>query len=82
MNVQKACRSFVSLLSLFAVIVAASDRGKANQLMADGSGPVPRPPAMLLADGSGPVPRPPAMLLADGSGPVPRPPAMLQFLAA
>jgi len=50
--------------------------------VADGSGPVPKPPRnVFLADGSGPVPKAPRnVFLADGSGPVPKPPRNI-FLA-
>jgi hypothetical protein len=98
MNVRNTCNSFVMLISLCALTLAASDRPQnivadgagpippppSYALLADGAGPIPPPPSYeLLADGAGPIPPPPSYeLLADGAGPIPPPPAMLQLLAA
>ena len=98
MNVRNIFNSFVILISLFALAVAASDRPQnivmdgagpippppSYELLADGAGPIPPPPSYgLLADGAGPIPPPPSYeLLADGAGPIPPPPALLQLLAA
>ena len=44
---------------LFSLGISASHGSR--ELAADGSSPIPRPPAMqLVADGSSPIPRPPA----------------------
>ena len=64
----------VALMPLFALSINHQQTNGASirPEVADGSGPVPKPPrSVLLADGSGPVPKPPRnVFLADGSGPV------------
>src|SRR5882762_1272797 len=68
----------VALMPLFARSINHQQTNGASirPEVADGSGPVPKPPrSVFLADGSGPVPKPPRnIFLADGSGPVPKPP--------
>ena len=64
----------VALMPLFALSINHQQTNGASirPEVADGSGPVPKPPRnVFLADGSGPVPKPPRnIFLADGSGPV------------
>ena len=61
MNVNKTCGL---LVALFVLTIQASNLGQ--NLFADGTGPIPKPPYQL----------------ADGTGPIPRPPAVLQLLSA
>jgi len=90
MNSRKLSRLigvFTTAIALMQLLALSIDHQQTNGAsirpeVADGSGPVPKPPRnMFLADGSGPVPKPPRnVFLADGSGPVPKPPRNV-FLA-
>jgi len=82
MNVWKSCSLLVMSIALLGLTISASQGSQ--DMVADGSSPIPTPPAVqLVADGSSPIPRPPAVrLVADGSSPIPTPPGMRQLLAA
>ena len=58
MNVRNSSGLFVISIALLGFTITA---GSENQA-ADGSSPIPTPPASLrLADGSSPIPKPPAL---------------------
>ena len=81
MNVRNTYSVLMVSIALLGLAISASQGSR--KLAADGSSPIPRPPAaQLLADGSSPIPRPPAVLVArDGSSPIPRPPEVRHLLA-
>ena len=66
MNVWKSCILLVMSVALFGLTISASQGSQ--DMAADGSSPIPPPPAVQL--------------VADGSSPIPTPAGMLQLLAA